>query len=88
MCIFEKLSQECKNENTIYLNQMKRLALCAANIESHKDRENLVNFFEILSNVKECNNLKYIMDFSQYISKINSIALKDKIVEVIKVIEV
>ncbi len=45
MCILTKLSQECKNENTIYMDQLKRLTLCFSSIEDSEIRESIIYFF-------------------------------------------
>ncbi len=63
---------------------MRRLAMCFSSIEDSEMRENIIHLLEVFLNTEKSNNLKYIIDFSHYIGKINSIALKDKVMEVVK----
>jgi hypothetical protein len=108
MCTIFKKSQE----NEIYSEQMRKLAMYFSSIDSTDIRENLINFFEKASifakdtrNTKKiqltledkkllkkiCDktdeeNLPYIAAFSKYINKIDSIALKDQAIEMVKMI--
>lgn len=89
-CIFENLSPECKRENKIYYQQMKRLALFFSSIESTEIREDFINLIEKLplNNGKELKkNLSYINEFAGYMAKMignGSAALKDKIMEIVQ----
>ncbi len=53
MCIFEKLSLECEIENSIYSEQMRRLALYFSNIDNTEIRESLIDFFEKVSKLSK-----------------------------------
>ena len=114
MCILEKLSPECKKDNTIYSEQMRRLALYFSSIDDSEIREDLINFFEKIYKLskdsknkqkikltledkktlkKICNkteeeNLPYVAAFSKYINKIDSIALKDQAIEMVKMMAI
>jgi hypothetical protein len=68
----------------LHIDQLKRLTLCFSSIEDSETRESVIYFFETLLNAKKDNNLKYIIHFSKYISKINSITLKEKLIEMAK----
>lgn len=110
MCIFEKFSPECKKENAIYTEQMRKLSLYFSSIDDTEIRENLINFFEKVYKLSEdsqnkqkikltledkktlkkiCDkteeeNLPYVAAFLKYIGKIDSIALKDQAIEMVK----
>lgn len=106
MCTIFKKSQE----NEIYSEQMRKLAMYFSSIDSTDIRENLINFFEKASILAKDNknkqkvqlkledknllnkicdktdeeNLPYVAAFSKYINKIDSIALKDQAIEMVK----
>lgn len=89
-CMFERLSPKCKQENEIYYQQMRKLALFFSSIESTEIREDFIKLIEKLplENEKELKrNLSYINEFAGYMVKIignGSAALKDKIMEMVK----
>ena len=112
MCIISKISEEMKVENKIYSEQMRKLAMYFSSIDSTEIREELIKFFEKISELtkdiknkqkiqliledkkilkKICDkteekNLPYVAAFSKYINKIDSIALKDQAIEMVKMI--
>lgn len=58
MHTLEKLSQECKQEDEIYFEQIRRLTLHFSSIDDIEIRENLVNFFEKVYKLSEDNKNK------------------------------
>lgn len=93
-------------KNTLYINQLRQLALHFSSIENDSIRQKTVNFVEHISQKNEeqaklllddkswlepiCDpndeNFRYILAFARRIRSIDSIGLKDKMMEVIEMI--